>query len=102
MVKCDARTSFWGDSVAVTVHREPGLVASGTDGVYIGTGYSSILGVSSIVPSVNLIFQVALCVEDMEQTLENCPPRYRPASGRGNPQRRPVPHGSVAHDASAP
>ena len=56
VVKCDARTSFWGDSVAVTVHREPGLVASGTDGVYIGTGYSSILGVSSIVPSVNLIY----------------------------------------------
>ena len=56
MVKCDARTSFWGDSVAVTMHREPGLVASGTDGVYIGTGYSSILGVSSIVPSVNLVY----------------------------------------------
>lgn len=55
VVKCDARTSFWGDSVAVTMHREPGLVASGTEGVYIGTGYSSILGVSSIVPSVNLI-----------------------------------------------
>ena len=56
VVKCDARTSFWGDSVAVTMHREPGLVASGTEGVYIGTGYSSILGVSSIVPSVNLIY----------------------------------------------
>ena len=56
VVKCDARTSFWGDSVAVTMHREPGLVASGTDGVYIGTGYSSILGVSSIVPSVNLVY----------------------------------------------
>ncbi|HIZ87330.1 MAG TPA: hypothetical protein IAC03_04130 [Candidatus Coprenecus pullistercoris] len=54
--KCDARNSFWGDSVAVTMHREPGLVASGTDGVYIGTGYSSILGVSSIVPSVSLVY----------------------------------------------
>lgn len=56
VVKCDARTSFWGDSVAVTMHREPGLVASGNEGVYIGTGYSSILGVSSIVPSVNLVY----------------------------------------------
>ena len=56
VVKCDARTSFWGDSVAVTMHREPGLVASGNEGVYIGTGYSSILGVSSIMPSVNLVY----------------------------------------------
>lgn len=56
VVKCDARNSFWGDSVDVTLHREPGLVPSGTDGVYIGTGYSSILGVSSLVPSVNLVY----------------------------------------------
>ena len=59
VVKCDARTSFWGDSVAVTMHREPGLVASGNEGVYIGTGYSSILGVSSIMPSVNLVYTFA-------------------------------------------
>lgn len=56
VLKCDARTSFWGDSVDVTLHREPGLVYSGADEVYIGPGYSSILGVSSIVPSVNLVY----------------------------------------------
>lgn len=56
VLKCDARNSFWGDSVDVTLHREPGLVKSGTEGIYIGNGYSSILGVSSLVPSVNLVY----------------------------------------------
>ena len=71
VVKCDARTSFWGDSVAVTMHREPGLVASGTEGVYIGTGYSSILGVSSIVPSVNLIYTFESQADSLMRISEN-------------------------------
>ena len=71
VVKCDARTSFWGDSVAVTMHREPGLVASGTEGVYIGTGYSSILGVSSIVPSVNLIYTFEPQADSLVMISEN-------------------------------
>ena len=71
VVKCDARTSFWGDSVAVTMHRETGLVASGTDGVYIGTGYSSILGVSSIVPSVNLVYTFELQADSLMRISES-------------------------------
>ena len=71
VVKCDARTSFWGDSVAVTMHREPGLVASGNEGVYIGTGYSSILGVSSIMPSVNLVYTFEPQADSLEMISEN-------------------------------
>lgn len=71
VVKCDARTSFWGDSVAVTMHREPGLVASGNEGVYIGTGYSSILGVSSIMPSVNLVYTFEPQADSLVMISEN-------------------------------
>ena len=71
VVKCDARTSFWGDSVAVTMHREPGLVASGDEGVYIGTGYSSILGVSSIMPSVNLVYTFEPQADSLVMISEN-------------------------------
>ena len=71
VVKCDARTSFWGDSVAVTMHREPGLVASGNEGEYIGTGYSSILGVSSIMPSVNLVYTFEPQADSLVMISEN-------------------------------
>ena len=71
VVKCDARTSFWGDSVAVTMHREPGLVASGNEGMYIGTGYSSILGVSSIMPSVNLVYTFEPQADSLVMISEN-------------------------------
>lgn len=71
VVKCDARTSFWGDSVAVTMHREPGLVASGNEGVYIGTGYSSILGVSFIMPSVNLVYTFEPQADSLVMISEN-------------------------------
>ena len=71
VVKCDARTSFWGDAVAVTMHREPGLVASGNEGVYIGTGYSSILGVSSIMPSVNLVYTFEPQADSLVMISEN-------------------------------
>ena len=71
VVKCDARTSFWGDSVAVTMHREPGLVASGNEGLYIGTGYSSILGVSSIMPSVNLVYTFEPQADSLVMISEN-------------------------------
>ncbi len=56
VVRCDARNSFWGDSVEITMYREPGLIRKGTSGDYIGEGTSSILGISNMVPSVDLTY----------------------------------------------
>ena len=56
VVECDARSSFWGDSAAITMYREPGLIRKGTSGDYIGEGTSSILGISNMVPSVDLTY----------------------------------------------
>lgn len=56
VVRCDARSSFWGDSVDITMYREPGLVKRGSRDEYIGEGTSSILGISNIVPSVDLTY----------------------------------------------
>ncbi len=55
--KCDARNSFWGDSVEITLHRETGLSSNPSgEGVYIGKGESSIRGISSLINSVDLIY----------------------------------------------
>lgn len=56
VVRCDARNSFWGDSVEITMYREPGLVKRGSSDEYIGEGTSSILGISNIIPSVDLTY----------------------------------------------
>lgn len=56
VVRCDARNSFWGDSVDITMYREPGLVKRGSKDEYIGEGTSSILGISNMVPSVDLTY----------------------------------------------
>lgn len=55
---CDARNSFWGDSVEVTLQREPGLSPTPTsDGIYSGEGESSILGMSAYAKTVRLEYQ---------------------------------------------
>lgn len=56
VVRCDARSSFWGDSVEITMYREPGLVRRGSSNEYIGEGTSSILGIATMVPSVDLTY----------------------------------------------
>ena len=60
VVPCDARNSFWGDSVDITMYREPGLVKFGTgasEETYIGEGNSSISGVENYgVGSVDLTY----------------------------------------------
>lgn len=56
VVRCDARNSFWGDSVEITMYREPGLVRRGSSNEYIGQGTSSILGISTMVPTVDLTY----------------------------------------------
>ncbi|HIZ85624.1 MAG TPA: hypothetical protein IAC04_03940 [Candidatus Coprenecus stercoravium] len=53
--ECDARNSFWGDSVDITLQREPGLSPTpASDGVYSGEGESSILGMSAYAKTVRL------------------------------------------------
>lgn len=60
VVPCDARTSFWGDSLGITMYREPGLVKFGTGTsteTYIGEGNSSIAGISNYgISSVGLTY----------------------------------------------
>lgn len=58
VLNCDARNSFWGDSVEVTLLREPGLSPTPTsDGIYSGEGESSILGMSAYAKTVRLEYQ---------------------------------------------
>ena len=58
VLNCDARNSFWGDSVEVTLQREPGLSPTPTsDGIYSGEGESSILGMSAYAKTVRLEYQ---------------------------------------------
>ena len=55
---CDARNSFWGDSVAITVYREPGLGRHGSEDEYTGPGLSSIAGITNYdINSVNLTYR---------------------------------------------
>ena len=58
VVPCDARNSFWGDSVAITLYREPGLNEYETgNGVYVGIGNSSVTGVANYgIDKVNLTY----------------------------------------------
>ena len=57
VVECDARSSFWGDSAAITMYREPGLVKRGSSDVYIGEGSSSISGITNYnINSVDLTY----------------------------------------------
>lgn len=57
VVECDARSSFWGDSVDITMYREPGLVKRGSSDVYIGEGSSSITGITNYgISSVDLTY----------------------------------------------
>lgn len=56
--ECDARNSFWGDSVEITLHREPGLSPTPTsDGVYSGEGSSSIHAMSAYTKNVRLEYK---------------------------------------------
>lgn len=56
--ECDARNSFWGDSVEITLHREPGLSPTPTsDGVYGGEGVSSIHAMSAYTKNVHLEYK---------------------------------------------
>ena len=58
VVPCDARNSFWGDSVAITLYREPGLNEYETgNGVYVGIGNSSVTGIANYgIDKVNLTY----------------------------------------------
>lgn len=53
--ECDARNSFWGDSVDITLQREPGLSSTPiSEGVYSGQGESSIHAISAYTKTVHL------------------------------------------------
>lgn len=71
VVRCDARNSFWGDSVDITMYREPGLVKRGSSDEYIGEGTSSIMGLSSMISSVDLtyVFENGGLVQIVEEFL---------------------------------
>lgn len=57
VVECDARNSFWGDSLEITMYREPGLIRRGTSDVYVGEGSSSISGIVNYgINSVDLTY----------------------------------------------
>lgn len=56
--ECDARNSFWGDSVEITLHREPSLSPTPTsEGVYSGEGSSSIHAMSAYTKNVHLEYK---------------------------------------------
>lgn len=58
VLNCDARNSFWGDSVEVTLQREPGLSPTPTsDGIYSGEGVSSIHAMSAYTKNVHLEYK---------------------------------------------
>lgn len=54
VVSCDARNSFWGESMNVSLERESGLSTVGEDNVLFGTGLSSLEIYQSTVSSVYL------------------------------------------------